>query len=82
VGGLGYLSFASVPALGGALIAIAVVALIAVGVIGSALNAIFRVTLFRYATEGRGSDLFADEDLAAAFRPKKGKGGSVKPSPA
>ena len=54
VGGLGYVSFASVPALGGALIAIAVVALIAVGVIGSALNAIFRVTLYRYATEGRG----------------------------
>jgi len=71
VGGLGYLSFASVPALGGALIAIAVVALIAFGVIGSALNAIFRVTLYRYATEGRGSEAFADDDLAAAFRPKK-----------
>ena len=56
VGGLGYVSFASVPVLGGALIAIAVVTLIAVGVIGSALNAIFRVTLYRYVTEGRGSE--------------------------
>lgn len=81
VGGLGYLSFASLPALGGALIALAVVALIGVGVIGSALNAIFRVTLFRYATQGRGSDAFADDDLAAAFRPKKKRGeGNVESS--
>lgn len=82
LGGLGYVSLSAVPALGVALMAVAVLALIAVGVIGSALNAIFRVTLFRYATEDRHSDLFADEDLAAAFRPKKGKGSSVTPSPA
>lgn len=71
LGALGYVSLDAVPALGVALLAVAVLALIAVGVIGSALNVIFRLTLFRFATEGRGSGAFADEDLAAAFRPKK-----------
>ncbi|HYI36460.1 MAG TPA: DUF6159 family protein [Thermoleophilaceae bacterium] len=75
VGGLGYVSLESVPVLGVGLLAVAVLALIAVGVIGSALNVIFRLTLFRYATEGRGSNAFADEDLAAAFGPKKGRRG-------
>ena len=75
VGGLGYVSLESVPVLGVGLLAVAVLALIAVGVVGSALNVIFRLTLFRYATEGRGSDAFADEDLAAAFGPKKGRRG-------
>ncbi len=80
VGGLGYLSFASVPALGVALMALAVAGLIAVGVIGSALNAVFRLTLFRYATEGRASDAFASDDLDAAFGPKKRRGASAAPS--
>ena len=57
------------PALGAVFGVVAVVALIATLAMGSALGVMFRVALYRYSTEGQLSGGFAQEDMAAAFRP-------------
>ena len=58
----------STPALGTALFFLAVLALIAVGALGSALGVIFRVALYRHSTEGQPAGDFAEQDMVAAFR--------------
>jgi hypothetical protein len=50
---------------------IAAVAFIATCVMSSALSVIFRVALYRYATEGQAVAGFAQEDVAGAFGPPK-----------
>jgi len=57
------------PALGAVFGVVAVVALIATLAMGSALGVMFRVALYRYGTEGQLTAGFAQEDMAAAFRP-------------
>ena len=37
------------------------------------LNAVFRVALFRFATQGDVSGRFSQDQLAGAFRPKGGR---------
>lgn len=59
------------PTLGGGLGVIALLALIGVGALGSALGVIFRVGLYRYATQGRITGGFAQEDMVAAFSPSR-----------
>lgn len=50
--------------------AVAALLLGAAMLLGSTLTAVFRVALFRYATEGRAGGGFSEEALAQAFRPK------------
>ncbi|MEA2374821.1 MAG: hypothetical protein QOD53_1284 [Thermoleophilaceae bacterium] len=69
--GLAELGIQSAPALGAAASVLFMLALIAVGVAGSALGVIFRVALYRYATQGQTVSGFADADLAGAFAPGK-----------
>lgn len=73
VGVLGAAALGSVPALGGVLIAAAVVAVVAALLIGSTLNAIFRVALYRFATDGQASAGFDAAALEHAFAPKRGR---------
>lgn len=51
-----------------------IVALVATCVFGSALSLIFRVALYRYATEGQVAAGFAEQDMTGAF--------AARPSPA
>jgi len=62
------------PAAAGALWAIAALVLAATMLLGSTLTAVFRVALFRYATEGRAGGGFSEQALAGAFRPKGRRG--------
>jgi hypothetical protein len=74
---LGFLGISTVsdsPELGVPALAIAAVIAIAAIVVGSALNVIFRVALYRYATEGHAAG-FSDADLGAAFAPRKRRRG-------
>jgi hypothetical protein len=48
-----------------------VVTLLAVVGVGSALGVIFRVELYRYSTEGHPTGGFREEDIAAAFKPRR-----------
>ena len=41
------------------------------------LNAVFRVALFRFATQGDVSGRFSQDQLAGAFRPKGGRRSAV-----
>lgn len=54
--------------------AVAALLLGAAMLLGSTLTAVFRVALFRYATEGRAGGGFSEEALAQAFRPKGRRG--------
>ncbi|MDO8213214.1 DUF6159 family protein [Conexibacter sp. CPCC 206217] len=71
IGALGVYTVDSSAALGGLLIAVGVVGVIAALLIGSTLNAIFRVALFRYATDGAVAPGFDRDSLENAFRPKR-----------
>ena len=71
VGAIGVLLLGSVPAAGAVLIAIAVIVFVAALIVGGTLTAIFRVALFRYATEDRVVGGFDGAALEGAFRPKK-----------
>ena len=53
----------------GALGALAVVYLIVLGIVLSALRSIFGAVLYRYAKTGHAPDGFAESDLRAAMRP-------------
>jgi len=57
------------PAVGAGFGVLAIIALIGACAMGSALGVIFRVELYRYSTEGQVTGGFAQEDMAAAFRP-------------
>ncbi|MBA2506522.1 MAG: hypothetical protein H0V29_11360 [Thermoleophilaceae bacterium] len=61
---------------GGALALWALAAVIfAIGVLlSAALNAVFRVALYDFAVNGRTEGAFTQEELTAAFRPKKTRG--------
>jgi hypothetical protein len=56
---------------GAILVGLAVVVLVAASVIGGTANAIFRVALFRYATEGVAVGGFDPAQMQAAFAPKR-----------
>jgi len=74
---LGVAGFAAVeaaPAAGIALFVLAGLVLVAAVLIGSTLNAIFRVALYRFATEGATVGGFTGPELESAFRPKRGRG--------
>jgi len=71
---LGFL-FANAPALLILVIIVAVAALIALGVVSSALSAIFRAALYRYAHDGKTTEFFPQEMIQGAFKtdtPEKG----------
>jgi hypothetical protein len=57
------------PTLGAVFGVIAILAFIFTCAMSSALGVIFRVVLYRYATEGRVADGFTQKDMVAAFRP-------------
>jgi hypothetical protein len=72
--GLGVLGAAlagSTPAAGIALIAVAALVLVGAAILASTLNVIFRVALYRFATEGRVVVGFDADALEGAFRPKR-----------
>jgi hypothetical protein len=75
---LGGLIAAAVPVLGIVLLVVSVGVLMA---IGSATTGVFNAALYRYATTGETSGAFTPEDMAASFRPKGSRGGSVPPMP-
>jgi len=62
---------ATLPPLGIPLLVLALGALIAVG---AACTGVFNAALYRYATTGKASGAFTDEDLAGSFRPRRGGG--------
>ena len=70
----GFAALESAPAAGVALLVIAALVLVAAVLVGSTLNAIFRVALYRFATEGATVGGFTGPELESAFRPKKGRG--------
>jgi hypothetical protein len=47
-----------------------VVAIAAIALVGAALSGIFTASVYRYATRGDGGQMFDQDTLAAAFRPK------------
>jgi hypothetical protein len=69
VGGLAFL-FAKAPALMLLVIVVGVVALVGLSVVGSALTAIFKASLYRYAHDGKTSEFFAPEMIQGAFKVK------------
>lgn len=60
---------------GAVLLGLAVVVLVVASLIGGTANAIFRVALYRYATEGTAVGGFGQDQLATAFAPKKRRRG-------
>jgi hypothetical protein len=73
LGALGVVAVGSSPALGGLLIALGVAGVVAGMLIGSTLNAIFRVALYRFATQGDVATGFDRDSLEHAFAPKRGR---------
>lgn len=63
----------STAALGAVVIAIGVVVIVVAALLQTTLNAVFRVALFRFATQGDVSGRFSQDQLAGAFRPKGGR---------
>jgi hypothetical protein len=68
---LGFL-FAKIPALLILVVIAAVVALITLGVISSALSAIFRAALYQYAHDGKTTEFFSSDMIQGAFKVKNG----------
>jgi hypothetical protein len=66
----------AVPILGIALIVLAVGAFVA---LSGALSGVFNAALYRFATTGEVGGGFSEQDLATAFRPRRG--GSLPPMP-
>lgn len=64
----------SAPAAGVPLIAVAAVILVVAIIVAGTLNAIFRVALYRFATQGSVPGAFEAGQLQAAFVPKKRRG--------
>jgi hypothetical protein len=72
---LGVFALDSVAPVGVLLIALGVIVLVIASLLQSALTAVFRVALYRFATEGDHSvGVFTQEQLAGAFKPKSGRG--------
>lgn len=72
---IGIASLSATPALGVTALAMAGLIVVAAMIVSSALNVIFRVALYDFATEGGGATGFEQGDLAAAFGPKKKRRG-------
>jgi Family of unknown function (DUF6159) len=68
---LGIAASGSSGALGGVLIALGVIVLVIAGVLQTTIMAVFRVALFRFATESAELGGFGHDELNAAFRPKR-----------
>jgi len=64
-------------AAGGVLIAIGVVVVVIAGLLQAALSAVFRVALFRFATEGAALGRFSQDQLQEAFKPRRGRRASI-----
>jgi hypothetical protein len=60
----------------GVLIAVGVVVVVIAGLLQAALSAVFRVALYRFATEGAALGRFTQDQLQDAFRPRRGRRGS------
>lgn len=73
-GGGGLALMASAPALGAALLAVAVVIFLIAIIVAGTLNAIFRVALYQFATQGQVAGGFDSGQLQAAFAPKRRRG--------
>jgi hypothetical protein len=69
---------AAIPALGIALIVLAVGAFVA---LGGAMSGVFNAALYRFATSGEVKGGFSEQDLATAFRPRRGRGSSMPGTP-
>ncbi len=54
-------------------VAVMVVAVVAVSVVGTALSGVFRTALYRFAVLGEEPAGFTHDQIASAFRPKKGR---------
>ncbi|MBV8862660.1 MAG: hypothetical protein JO082_03440 [Mycobacterium sp.] len=67
VGVVGFMLLSSAPLVGAVVIALAAVAFLAVVVISSALNQIFRVAVYEYAGTGTAPGAFRAQQLEAAF---------------
>lgn len=63
------------PAAAGTAWALAALLFAATMLLGSTLTAVFRVALFRYATDGRAGGGFSEQALSEAFGPKRGRRG-------
>ena len=68
---LGVYVVGSTPAAGAALMAVAAIVFVGAAILSSTLNVIFRVALFRFATEERAVGGFDGAVLEGAFQPKK-----------
>jgi hypothetical protein len=44
--------------------------------LGGAMSGVFNAALYRFATTGEVGSGFSEQDLATAFRPRRGRGGS------
>jgi len=70
--GAGIALTASSAVLGGALIAVGVLVIVVAGLLQTTLSAVFRVALYRFATQGEALGRFTPEQLDGAFRPRRG----------
>jgi hypothetical protein len=57
---------------GGVLIAVGVVLIIAASLFQATISSVFRVALYRFATQDEVTGGFSREQLAGAFAPKRG----------
>lgn len=73
-GGGGLAVMGSAPGLGAALLAIAIVIFLIAMIVAGTLNAIFRVALYQFATQGQVPGGFDSAQLEAAFAPKRRRG--------
>jgi hypothetical protein len=71
LGVLGVAVLGSAPAAGVALIALAAIVFVCAAIVSSTLNVIFRVALYRFATDGRVVGGFDQRALEGAFRTKR-----------
>ena len=74
LGAGGFAAMNAAPAAGVALLVLAGIVLVVAMLVGSTLNAIFRVALYRFATAGEAVGGFDAGQLESAFRPKRGRG--------
>ena len=75
VGVGGFLLLGSAEALGLALIAIACLGIAVGALFNFTITTVFRVALYRYATEGKVIGGFSEESMADAFAPRRGRRG-------
>ena len=71
----GFLLLGSAEALGLALIAIACLGIAVGALFNFTITTVFRVALYRYATEGKVIGGFSEESMADAFAPRRGRRG-------